>query len=92
MTRKILTVFALSSFLLLSTPSFVHTQVPGVPQDPNKPHGGPDNGRGNNGINNGANNTDAPFDISLGILIAAGAAIGIKKAYDKRKKARLQQG
>lgn len=80
--------FAMALFVsleLISNPFFVSAQVPGVPRDPNNTHGGTDNGNGNNGINNGQN-TDAPFDIGLGILVAAGAVIGVKKAYDKRKK------
>ena len=78
-------IYAIAFCLLLLTPYAIPAQVPGIPQDPNKPHGGNDNGGGNNGINN-AQNTNAPFDTGLGILIAAGAAVGIKKAYDKRKK------
>ena len=49
-------------------------------------HGSTDNGKGNNGQNNGVNKkTDAPFDTSVGILIAAGVALGLYKAYDIRK-------
>ena len=76
----------LVSFLAVSTPSSVNSQVPGVPQDKKNDHGSTDNGKGNNGQNNGVNKkTDAPFDTSVGILIAAGVALGLYKAYDIRK-------
>lgn len=87
MKRKFFAIPVFVGMSLFLTPSFAPAQVPGVPQDPNNEHGGTDNGNGNNGQNNGVNkNTDAPFDIGVGILIAAGAAIALKKANDSRKK------
>ena len=87
---NVIKVYVIAVGLILLTPSAMRAQVPGIPQDPNKPHGGNDNGTGNNGINN-SKNTNAPFDTGVGILIAAGAAIGAKKAYDKRKKAKSKK-
>ncbi len=62
----------------------------------NNGHGNNDKGQGNNDRpgnpgNAPGHNKNAPFDTGIGILIAAGAAYGLKKAYDKRKKDALTQ-
>ena len=63
------------------------TQVP-VPNDPNNNHGKDDKGVGNGGYDNGV--TQAPFDAGLGILVAAGVGVGIRRAYKRRQKNRQE--
>ncbi len=55
--------------------------LPGIVQA----KGAPDKG-GKKVNDDRGHNKDAPFDTGIGILIAAGAAYGLKKAYDKREK------
>ena len=51
---------------------------------------GDDNGNGNGGSNNGNqyghDGHQAPIDGGITLLLAAGAAVGIKKAWQKDKK------
>ena len=78
---------ALSSPFLLQAQGQV-TQVP-VPNDVNNDHGQNDKGVGNGNYDNGV--TQAPFDAGLGILIAAGIGVGVRRAYKKRKLATMEK-
>lgn len=57
------------------------------PADPNNNHGRINNGGNpNNGVNK---NAQAPFE-GLWLIVAASVGVGIKKAYDQRKKFKTQ--
>ena len=63
--------------LLITTCSFISSPVLVLADGP-KPPGPRDPG------------TKAPFDGGLSLLVAAGISTGLKKAYDKRKKANAE--
>jgi hypothetical protein len=61
-----------------------------TPADRNNEHGSVNNGGNyNNGVNKDKN-AQAPFDGGLSVLAGAGVLYGLKKARDKRKKAKAE--
>ncbi len=88
--KKLFATLVITAFCTLNTSSVLAQGAEGIPQDDNNQHGRLNNAENyNNGVSqNNGTQTSTPIDGGLSLLLAAGIGYGVKKAHNRRKKAR----